>query len=159
MVRSSLEEPPSVVSTSEKNTPPPTHREKAKTSASARRGIHSKDEGLGLREERLEQMRFIRKTSARRRPCDGYKESHGHSLGKVESGRGVFTAETRRDFPGGAEAETPCSQCRGSGSDPCWETRSHLLQLGVCMLQLKIPHALTKDQRFRVLQLRPCTAK
>lgn len=28
-----------------------------------------------------------------------------------------------------------------------------------CMLQLKIPHALTKNQRFRVLQLRPCTAK
>ena len=118
MVRSSLEKPPRVVSTSEKNTPPPTHPEKAKTLASARHGIHSKDEGLGLREGRLEQMSFIRKISARRRPCDGCKESHGHSLGKVESGRD-FTAETQRDFPGGAEPGTPCSQCQGSGSDLC----------------------------------------
>ena len=93
-VRSSLEKPPSVVSTSEKNTAPPTHPEKAETLASARRGIHSKDEGLGLREERPEQMRFIRKISARRRPCDGCKESHGHSLGKVQSGRD-FTADTK----------------------------------------------------------------
>ena len=65
MVRSSLEEPPSVFSTSEKNTPAHTHREKAKTLASERRSIHSKDEGLGLGEECLEQ---IGKISARRRP-------------------------------------------------------------------------------------------
>ena len=48
---------------------------------------------------------------------------------------------------------------RGPAPISAQGTRPHLLQLRVCMLQLKIPHALSKDQRFRVLQRRPCTAK
>ena len=30
-----------------------------------------------------------------------------------------ISQQTQRDFPGGAEPGTPCSQCRGSGSDLC----------------------------------------
>ena len=40
----------------------------------------------------------------------------------IESGQG-----TLGDFPGGPVVKTPCSQCRGPGSDPCSGTRSHML--------------------------------
>ena len=45
-------------------------------------------------------------------------------------------------FSGGSVAKTPCSQCRGPGFDP-WSEKQ-ILELSVCMLQLKIPHAATK---------------
>ena len=54
----------------------------------------------------------------------------------------------------------------GPGLIPAQGTRSHMLQLRVSMLQLKIPHAASKDatchnedRRSRVPQLRPGTAK
>ena len=49
-----------------------------------------------------------------------------------------------RDFFGGPVTKTPCFQCKGLGFDPWWGIGSHVPQLGVCMLQLKIPHAVTK---------------
>ena len=45
------------------------------------------------------------------------------------------------DFPGGPLAKTPSSQYRGPGLIPGLGNRPHMPQLGVCMLQLKIPHA------------------
>ena len=46
-----------------------------------------------------------------------------------------------RDFPGGPGAKTPCSPCRGPGFDPGRGTRSCMLQLRVCMPQLKFSSA------------------
>jgi len=42
------------------------------------------------------------------------------------------------DFPGGPVAKTPHSQCRGPGSIPGQEARSHLLKL-------RLSHATAKD--------------
>ena len=44
-------------------------------------------------------------------------------------------------FPSGPVARTPHSQCKGTGSIPGQGTRSHMLELGVYMPQLKIRHA------------------
>ena len=50
----------------------------------------------------------------------------------------MSTETTRRDFPGGPVAKTPCFQLQGAGvSIPGQGTRSHVLQL-------KILHATTK---------------
>ena len=49
-----------------------------------------------------------------------------------------------RDFSSGPVTKTPCFQCRELGFNPWWRIRSHVPQLRVCMLQLKIPHAVTK---------------
>ena len=38
-------------------------------------------------------------------------------------------------------------------------TRSHMQQLRVCMLQLKLLYAATKIKKFCMLQLRPSAAK
>ena len=46
-----------------------------------------------------------------------------------------------QDFPGGPENKTPSSQWEGLGSIPGQGTRSHMPQLRVHMLQLKLPHA------------------
>ena len=43
------------------------------------------------------------------------------------------------DFSGGPVTKTLCFQCKGLGFDPWWGIRSHVPQLRVCMLQLKIP--------------------
>ena len=48
---------------------------------------------------------------------------------------------------------------RDLGLIPGQGTRSHMLQLRVCRLQLKDPACHSKDQRFHVLQLRPGAAK
>ena len=50
--------------------------------------------------------------------------------------------ETARDFPGYPVAP----KARGWGSIPDQRTRSHMAQLRVSMLQLKILHAATKTQ-------------
>ena len=49
-----------------------------------------------------------------------------------------------RSFPGGPVAKILHSQCRSLGSISSQRTRSQMLQLRVCMLQLKILHAATK---------------
>ena len=49
-----------------------------------------------------------------------------------------------RSFPGGPVAKTLHSQCRSQGSISSQRTRSQMLQLRICMLQLKILHATTK---------------
>ena len=43
----------------------------------------------------------------------------------------------RWDFPGGPVAKAPCSQERGPGSISGQGTKSHMLQLRVCMPQLR----------------------
>ena len=53
------------------------------------------------------------------------------------------------DFPGGPVAKILCYQWRGPGFDP-WSgnyEKSHMQQLRVCMMQLKIPHAPAKDPK------------
>ena len=42
-----------------------------------------------------------------------------------------------RDFSSGPVAKILHSQCRGPGFNPSQGTRSHMLQLRVCMLQLR----------------------
>ena len=49
-----------------------------------------------------------------------------------------------RESASGPVAKTPCSQRRGPGLVPGQGTSSHMLQLRVCMLQLKIPRAATE---------------
>ena len=64
-----------------------------------------------------------------------------------ESGEVVITAISKivlKGLPGGPVAKTRCSQCRRPGSILEQGTRSHMLQLRVHMLQLKILHATTK---------------
>ena len=46
-----------------------------------------------------------------------------------------------RDFPGDPVTKTLVSQCRGPTSQ---QTGTHMLQLRVCMLQLKSPHSTMK---------------
>ena len=46
----------------------------------------------------------------------------------------------RWDFPGGPVAKTPRSQGGGPGSVSGQGTKSHMLQLRVCMLQLRDGH-------------------
>ena len=47
-------------------------------------------------------------------------------------------------------AQTPFSHCRGPGSIPSWGTGSHVMQLRVCMLRLKILSAATKTQGSQI---------
>ena len=47
------------------------------------------------------------------------------------------------DFPGGPVAMTLHSQCRDPGLIPIEGTRSHMPQLRVHRVRLKIPHAAT----------------
>ena len=63
---------------------------------------------------------------------------HGWAL------KALFEMKETKDFPGGPVAKTPRS--KGLGSVPGQGTRSHVVQLGVCMLQLKIPWATTETQ-------------
>ena len=65
--------------------------------------------------------------------------------------------QATRDFPRGAVAKAVCSQRTGPGSIPGQGTRSHMLQLRVCMPQLKIPHAATKDPHTQQMKI-PCVA-
>ena len=55
-----------------------------------------------------------------------------------------------QDFPGGPEAKTTCFQRRGQGSIPGQGTRSHKLQLRVCLLKLKILPATTKTWHIQI---------
>ena len=55
------------------------------------------------------------------------------------------TSTEHKDFPGGPVAKTVRSQCRGPGFNPLPGTRSYMPQLRVCMLHLKLLHAVTKD--------------
>ena len=50
-----------------------------------------------------------------------------------------------KNLPGETVAKTPCSQ-RGLGSIPGQGTGSHLPQLKVCILQLRIPHSTVRQQ-------------
>ena len=59
-----------------------------------------------------------------------------------------------RSFPGGPVAKTLHSQCRSPGSMTSQRTRSHMLQLRVCMLQLKILHATTKICCNQIIELK-----
>ena len=54
--------------------------------------------------------------------------THRHT--GVKSGR-------LKDFPGGPLVKTACSQSRGPGLIPGWETRSCSPQLSICVFQLK----------------------
>ena len=56
------------------------------------------------------------------------------------------------DFPGGPVAKSPCSHrgARGPSLIPGQGTRSHLLQLRVCMPQLKILYAAPKTGHRQV---------
>ena len=76
-------------------------------------------------------------------------------------------------IPGGSVAKSLHSQSGGLSVIPGQGTRSHMPELRVCMLQLKILHAKMKnkakqnkknagikeDQRSHVLQLRPGATK
>ena len=55
-----------------------------------------------------------------------------------------------RKFASGPAAKTPCSQGRGPGLIPGQGTSSHLLQLKVCTLQLKIPRAATETRHSQM---------
>ena len=55
-----------------------------------------------------------------------------------------------REFASGPVAKTPCSQCRGPGLIPGQGTSSHILQLRVCMLQLKVPRAATETRHSQM---------
>ena len=50
------------------------------------------------------------------------------------------------DFPGGLAVKTPCSQCRGPRCNTGQGTRSYVLQLRICILQLKTLLATTKTR-------------
>ena len=63
-----------------------------------------------------------------------------------------------QDFPSGSEAKTPYLQFRGLGSIPGQGTRAHVLQLKICMLQLKEPACHNEDVRSHMLR-RPSAAK
>ena len=60
----------------------------------------------------------------------------------------TFKLESKRDFSGDPVAKTLCT--RDLGSIPGQGTRSHRLQLRVCMLQLKITHAATKTWHSQI---------
>ena len=56
-----------------------------------------------------------------------------------------------RDFPGGSVAKTPHTPyVGGPGLIPGQETRFHMLQLRVCMVQLSILHATTKTRHSQI---------
>ena len=61
-----------------------------------------------------------------------------HWILKCQTFQVLLTSE---GLPWGSVAKTPCSQCSGSGFDP-WS--GNLLQLKFHMLQVKVPHAVTK---------------
>ena len=69
------------------------------------------------------------------------------------------TTKNSKDFSGGPVAKTPPSQCRGPGFIPCRETRSHMLQLRVCMPQLKIPDATVQTEDSRCCTKDPTQQK
>lgn len=54
----------------------------------------------------------------------------------------MYWKRAEKDFAGGPVAKTPNSGCQGW--IPGQATRSHMLQLRVPMLQLKIPYTVTK---------------
>ena len=56
----------------------------------------------------------------------------------------------KSDFPGGHDVKTPCSQCRGPGCNTSQGTRSYVLQLRICILQLKTLLATTKTQLSQI---------
>ena len=56
----------------------------------------------------------------------------------------------KSDFPGGLDVKTPCSQCRGPGSNTGQGTRSYVLQLRICILQLRTLLATTKTQLSQI---------
>ena len=64
-----------------------------------------------------------------------------------------------RHFPGSSVAGILCSQCRGPGSTPDQETRSHIRQQRVQMPQIKEPACCNWDQRSHMPQQRPRAAK
>ena len=55
-----------------------------------------------------------------------------------------------RGSPGAPVAKTPLTYCRGPSSIPGQGTSSHMPQLRVHVLQLKIPHAATKTQHSQI---------
>ena len=54
--------------------------------------------------------------------------------------------EESGDFPGASVTRLHAPKVGGLGSIPGQGTRSHMLQLRVYMLQLKIPHATKKTE-------------
>lgn len=50
----------------------------------------------------------------------------------------LYTYKVIRDFPGDPVAKTTCARCRRPRFDPWLGTRSHTMQLRVCMPQLKV---------------------
>ena len=50
----------------------------------------------------------------------------------------LYTYKVIRDFPGDPVAKTTCTRCRRPRFDPWLGTRSHTMQLRVCMPQLKV---------------------
>ena len=65
----------------------------------------------------------------------------------------------QRDFPGGSVTKGPCSQCRGLGLIHGQETGSHMPQIRICLLQLrvqmpqlKITYATTMTQHSQILK-------
>ena len=63
---------------------------------------------------------------------------------KATAKKNELKRELPGDFPGGPVAKTQHSQCRGPGLIPSQGTRSHMPQLRVCVLQLKILCAAPK---------------
>lgn len=55
--------------------------------------------------------------------------------------------------------KTPWFQCRGPGFLPCQRTRFHVLQLRICILQLKDPAAAARKIKDRMPQPKPDTGK
>ena len=56
----------------------------------------------------------------------------------------------KEDFPWWSRTKTLNFERRGLGLIPGQETRSHTLQLRVCMLQLKIPRDATNSQHSQI---------
>ena len=55
-----------------------------------------------------------------------------------------------RDFPGGPVAKTSHSHAGAPGLIPAQGARSHVPQLRLFVLQLKVPHAATKIQHRQI---------
>ena len=59
----------------------------------------------------------------------------------------------QRDFPGSSVTKGPCTQCRGLSLIPGQGTRSHMPQIRICLLKLRV-----QMPQLRMPQLRPSTA-
>ena len=109
-------------------------------------------------------MHLLLAVSDDNKKCGARSIMSGHTWVQKENDQlKSFNSELKshleRNFPGPV-AKILGFQCTGgSGMLPGQETRSHMPQPRVLMLQLKNPSYSNEDRRFCVWQLRPSTTK